>query len=396
MSIRSLLTLCVILIVAGCASHRQCPACENLQQAVIDPYPCTAATIDLAAPNLTPGMHALFLSGGGSFGAYGAGVINGWSLIQSGDHVRTTFTVVTGISTGALQATHAFLGKPNDIYMYKNYTESGTELMPPRPWWQLLFASSVNTTTGLQEVLELTVTNAMIDAVGQERGKRLLCVGTTNLDTGRFVSWDLTKIASEHRYELYRSLLLASASVPAASPPVEVYGSLHGDGGVRHQLFAVPLLEQILQVRQNANDRFYFLVNGQLSAQAQCTEERILPLAERAINLLMVQGLESDLLEAELTVKPGGGPGGGQRTFFRYIPNEYPLPFNNGEFEKDQMCRLYCKGRYDGKAADWTESRPEDLPPRPCKDQGYWVGDAPDDSSCPASGAVCPVGYNPP
>ncbi|MEE9141883.1 MAG: patatin-like phospholipase family protein, partial [Gammaproteobacteria bacterium] len=48
----------------------------------------------------------LALSGGGSNGAFGAGLLVGWT--EHGD--RPEFTIVTGISTGALIAPFAFLG----------------------------------------------------------------------------------------------------------------------------------------------------------------------------------------------------------------------------------------------------------------------------------------------
>ncbi len=50
--------------------------------------------------------HYLAISGGGANGAYGAGILVGWT--EAGD--RPEFTVVTGISTGALTAPFAFLG----------------------------------------------------------------------------------------------------------------------------------------------------------------------------------------------------------------------------------------------------------------------------------------------
>ena len=61
----------------------------------------------------------LLLSGGGSVGAFGAGVLVGWS--KSG--TRPQFDVVTGISTGALMATLAFLGPKHDADLARAYTE---------------------------------------------------------------------------------------------------------------------------------------------------------------------------------------------------------------------------------------------------------------------------------
>ncbi len=372
-----------LCLIAACAAERQgCPACTALHHQ----YPCDAGALDLDADQ---SIDMLFLSGGGSFGAYGAGVLYGWSSVQ-GPRARPRFTVVTGVSTGALQATHAFLGTTHDRYLYRNYTTSGSTLLQRRPWWKIPFSSSVDTAKGLERVLEQTVTDDMIDAVAAQRGKRLLCVGSTNLDSGQFVSWDLTRVASEHRYGLYRRLLLASASVPAASPPVEIDGSLHGDGGLRRQIFAVPVIEQVRGSRHAARDRAYFLVNDELSVRAQCTRKRILPLAARAIRILEAAGLDTDLEEADRVIARSSTFPGGVDTYFLYIPGDYPLKLTSSEFHTDEMCRLFCRGRFDGSHANWRRCRPASVQPRACGVESYPVGDTLDASSCPSSGPQCP------
>ena len=63
----------------------------------------------------------LAISGGGSDGAYGAGVLTGWT--QSG--TRPEFAVVTGASIGALIAPFAFLGSRYDEDVHKNFTTIG-------------------------------------------------------------------------------------------------------------------------------------------------------------------------------------------------------------------------------------------------------------------------------
>jgi Patatin-like phospholipase len=50
----------------------------------------------------------LALSGGGGSGAYGAGILNGWT--ESG--TRPEFTIVSGVSTGALMAPSPFSVPP--------------------------------------------------------------------------------------------------------------------------------------------------------------------------------------------------------------------------------------------------------------------------------------------
>ncbi|MFW8696386.1 patatin-like phospholipase family protein, partial [Mesorhizobium japonicum] len=65
----------------------------------------------------------LALSGGGANGAYGAGVLVGWS-----DHVdRPRFDVVTGVSTGALAAPFAYLGPDWDDELQQAYTSGAAD-----------------------------------------------------------------------------------------------------------------------------------------------------------------------------------------------------------------------------------------------------------------------------
>jgi predicted acylesterase/phospholipase RssA len=61
----------------------------------------------------------LVISGGGSDGAFGAGVLKGWT--ESGK--RPVFNIVTGVSTGALIATFAFLGPTWDHEVERFYTQ---------------------------------------------------------------------------------------------------------------------------------------------------------------------------------------------------------------------------------------------------------------------------------
>src|SRR5512139_2627309 len=60
----------------------------------------------------------LAVSGGGDNGAFGAGLLCGWTA--AGD--RPVFKLVTGISTGALIAPFAFLGSAYDAQLKEFYT----------------------------------------------------------------------------------------------------------------------------------------------------------------------------------------------------------------------------------------------------------------------------------
>ena len=137
----------------------------------------------------------LLLSGGGSDGAFGAGLLAGWS--KRGD--RPEFALVTGISTGALIAPFAFLGPDYDEDLEKFYTDTKTDdVLIPRIWGALTgdllgFAD----TTLLSATLERTVTPEFVELIAAEHNKgRRLLVGTTNLDAQRPVVWNIGEIAA--------------------------------------------------------------------------------------------------------------------------------------------------------------------------------------------------------
>ena len=65
-----------------------------------------------------PPAYYLAVSGGGDNGAFGAGLMNGWTRPARGPQ----FKMVTGVSTGALIAPFAFLGPDYDAALREVYT----------------------------------------------------------------------------------------------------------------------------------------------------------------------------------------------------------------------------------------------------------------------------------
>jgi predicted acylesterase/phospholipase RssA len=164
---------------------------------------------------------ALALSGGGANGAFGAGFLCGWT--EAG--TRPEFKLVTGISTGALIAPAAFLGPEYDQKLRDIYTKVATEdIMDVRSFLTLLWSESLAKIAPLQTLIERNVDQEVFEAVAEahNRGRRLY-IGTTNLDAQRFVVWNMGAIATSghpRALELFRKVMLASASIPAAFPPV--------------------------------------------------------------------------------------------------------------------------------------------------------------------------------
>jgi predicted acylesterase/phospholipase RssA len=190
----------------------------------------------------------LALSSGGANGAFGAGAIAG---ITHGE-AQTQFTVVTGVSTGALVAPFAFLGPAWDTEMTEIFTTGATDDLLRRRGLGVLFGSSVYSGAPLRRLIEHYADNAMIAAIAAQAAKgRLLLVATTDLSTGEPVIWDLGSIAlhgGKRAKPLIRSVLLASASVPGMLPPVvvrfrnggQMRAETHVDGGVTLPFFVAP------------------------------------------------------------------------------------------------------------------------------------------------------------
>ena len=160
---------------------------------------------------------------------------------------------MTGISTGALTAPFAFLGPAYDGKLQEVYTTlSGKDVMQPRGYLAVLLEDALADNTPLRRTVAKYVDQAMLDAIAAEDAKgRMLLVATTNLDARRPVIWNITKIAASghpRALELIRDVLVASAAIPGAFPPVmidvEVNGKkhqeMHVDGGASAQVFVYP------------------------------------------------------------------------------------------------------------------------------------------------------------
>src|SRR5262245_51109883 len=187
-----------------------------------------------------PPVSFLAISGGGENGAFGAGLLVGWTAAGT----RPSFKVVTGISTGALTAPFAFLGPAYDDKLKAVYTTlSAKDVLENRGIYGALFQDAVADDAPLRRTVAKYVDWAMLDAIAAEYKKgRILLIGTTNLDARRPVIWDIGKIAESRQpaaLMLVQDILVASAAIPGAFPPmmidVEVngkhYQEMHVDGG---------------------------------------------------------------------------------------------------------------------------------------------------------------------
>ncbi len=87
----------------------------------------------------------LALSGGSDYGAFGAGVLVGWT--ETG--TRPEFKLVTGVSTGALTAPLAFIGSSKDPVLREVYTGIGPDqIFRRRDWLSIPFSDSLTDISG--------------------------------------------------------------------------------------------------------------------------------------------------------------------------------------------------------------------------------------------------------
>lgn len=247
-------------------------------------------------------VDVLLLSGGGSDGAYGAGLLAGWT--DRGN--RPEFWVVTGISTGALIAPFVFAGSEFDAELERFYTNTKTEDLVTFRVFDALRGTFLGLTDAraLSKTVEEALTPALLKRIGEEhaRGRRLL-VGTTNLDAQRPVVWDVGRIAATGKpgaRQLIRDILLASAAIPGAMAPVQIaveadgqrFAEMHVDGGVTRQLFFLPPSLRLRSIRNLFGPDFrigtiYLLRNTKLAPDYAETGAGIVPITSRSISTMI-------------------------------------------------------------------------------------------------------------
>jgi len=244
-------------------------------------------------PDAKGEIDALAISGGGANGAYGAGLLYGWS--KNGQ--RPEFQLVTGVSAGALLAPFAFLGTAWDNELHQAYFGPAiARLMRPRLLG--LLTPGFYSKAPLQELVRSYVSDSLIKAVAAEhaRGRRLL-VGTTNLNTEQLVVWDMGAIAARGGAEardLFATVLVASASVPGAYAPSMIkvesagraFSEMHVDGQTEGAFFAIPqslfLAKPVTPPPFHAH--LFIIINGQVDSQFAVTPLRTIPILERTID----------------------------------------------------------------------------------------------------------------
>ena len=308
----------------------------------------------------------LAVSGGGANGAFGAGLLNGWT--EAG--TRPEFAIVTGISTGALIAPFAFLGSEYDGVLKKFYTTTKTEdVLEKRRYLRGLTSDAMADSAPLKKLLAELIDEELLDKIAKEhlRGRRLM-VGTVNLDAMRPVVWNMGEIAvsdSPRRLELFRSVLLASASIPGAFPPViipvkaggKMYDEIHVDGGVCAQVFLLPVGLDWDLIREKfavqGDPRIWVIRNSILAPKWESLELGLMTLVGRSISsLIHTQGL-GDIYRIWFDARENG-----MDFNVAFMPADFDMEMKEA-FDPEYMSALFDEGfRLAKDGYPWMKSPP--------------------------------------
>jgi predicted acylesterase/phospholipase RssA len=291
-----------------------------------------------------PEIQLLAVSGGGENGAFGAGLLCGWSEHGS----RPVFELATGVSTGALTAPFAYLGSSYDPQLRFVYTGlTASNVLEKRSITAALFDDAMTDNTPLFKTISKYIDEALLAALAKAYDEgRLLLIGTSDLDAQQPVLWNIGAIAKSghpRALDTIRRILLASAAIPGAFPPTMfdvtvdgvAYQELHVDGGAFAQAFLYPAALTRQRRERMARGQFvvpataYVIRNGRLDPEWAVTERRTMGIASRAISTMIAASGINDVIRMYNTTQRDGIPFN-----LAYIGSDFtqklPEPFDQG------------------------------------------------------------------
>jgi len=304
----------------------------------------------------------LALSGGGSYGAFGAGVLAGWS--QTG--TRPEADVVTGVSAGALLATYAFLGPDYDKPAEEIYASiTNQKVYERRDLLAIPFSASIANQTPLRKLMEEIITDTVIDSVAKERrerGRRLL-VASTDLDNGRVVVWDLSSIATStrpDRNKIYIDALMASSAIPVFFEPVMISPEpdspeqrlqLHVDGSLSTSVFIPSLEDASLKVPL----KVYAIINSQMmeSRSEKPLSVNTMDISTSAVMKMMRTVLQRSVYDSFLATVIAGG-----EFYILGIPEDVIMTSPQYKFTPEVSTALYNLGFTMSRQNKWENDLP--------------------------------------
>ena len=323
------------------------------------------ATIDL-----------LIISGGGDWGAFGAGVLKGWGRV-AGEMARPEFDAVTGVSTGALIAPFAFLGDEASIErIVQLYRNPASDIAISR---RLLFFLPNNPSfyllPGLERELRTALDRGMLERIAaQEASGRLLLVNTTNIDLGDLHPWDLVAEAKASLAagdpERVNRILLASAGIPAIFPAQQIGQHLYVDGAITGNILYGARVDQEQGVAAQwrakhgrapaPRVRYWVIFNNQFRFPPQVTKVRWPDIMSRATIMATQSATVSAMRHLEANA---------ELTRLKYgidvevrmiaVPDSW-MPPVEGTFKKEVMNALADLGEKMGAdPASWSNGVPD-------------------------------------
>jgi Patatin-like phospholipase len=375
---KSSLTLAVLLSLAvtGCASieQRTSYTAEQAERAEIPGMPnvrfsgdAPASVFERLRNDVVRAAQArhepvtyLALSGGGGDGAYGAGFLKG--LGETGR--RPQFTIVSGVSTGALMAPFVFLGSNYDAMLGDLYTSGyAATLVKNVNVLNGLFGNALVDSDKLMQLIKQDVTDDMIQRIAAEhRAGRRLLIASTNLDSQHSEIWDMGAIAnsgSPRAPKLFRQVLAASASVPGLFPPrlidVEADGKgfeeMHVDGGTLRQLYVAP--DEVIygagsgKAGPGIRD-LYILVNNKIDPTFDLVDNATIPVGTRSLSTILKREGRNNVLSAYAYAMRNRI--GYHLAFIDPEVRDLPADDPKAEFSVEYMSYLYNLGEEKGKS----------------------------------------------
>ena len=266
--------------------------------------------VDQTTPITVSGdqLNILALSGGGANGAFGAGILIG--LEESGQ--LKDYSIVTGISAGALMAPFVFIGgdafsRMKDVMLNIN----DKSVLGKKNFLNTVFKDAFTDGENLYQFIAEAFPEPMIEQIAaQHRSGKRLFIGTTHFDSGELVIWNIGAIANSDmpdKSELIYKVLAASASIPGVFPPQfidvehegEIFEELHVDGGLATQVFFNPSNFDYQQISDalglETPPQLDVIRNGALKAPYHSLRDKGLDLVAKSVSSLTLAQTRGDL-----------------------------------------------------------------------------------------------------
>ncbi|OGX17638.1 MAG: hypothetical protein A3K83_05510 [Omnitrophica WOR_2 bacterium RBG_13_44_8b] len=342
-----------------------------IQKSLIDSFK-EEAEFDYPANVLGKKIYpVLSVSAGGPKGAYGAGFLKGWSKEGS----RPVFKIITGVSSGAIIACYAFLGKDYDDQLEKFFTTLSTkDIMKQNNLFSILFGASFMSPAPLVKKISAIVDEKLMAKIAEEhrRGRRLF-IGTTNLDAQEFVVWDMGALARKggpDSLKMFQKIILASSAMPMMFPPVyfkvisatgELYDEMHVDGGSMREVFSIDRLTKNMEGAakffgidpSKYRPQIYILSTSYMSPIRQQVKNNLVDIGLRSLETLQAAAFSGDIYRIYTFAKRRG-----LDFNLAYIPADFK-PHPKEFFDPKEMKRLFERGYDDAiNGYKWHKTPP--------------------------------------